>query len=194
MIGRALLVLTTMAIALLLASGAALAGADTKTNAPKDTKAQDKSQDTKTRSASESTSGDVDAQRKRRPPPPPTSTNNGFTLTKEVSPETAAVGDEVTFTITETNNSGRELFFNVGIFDILPKGVTLLTVEGPPDAICASKKRVVRCSGFIIENGETATMTITVAPKKAGTFRNKANDTSFPGNKVSVPFTVTKAA
>jgi len=192
-----------MAIALLLASGAALAGADTKTNAPKDTKAQDKSQDTKTQSASESTSGDVasestsgdvDAQRKRKPPPPPTSTNNGFTLTKEVSPETVAVGDEVTFTITETNNSGEALVFNVGIFDILPKGVTLLTVEGPPDAVCASKKRVVRCSGFTIENGETATMTITVAPKKARTFRNKATDTSFPGNIVSVPFTVTKAA
>src|SRR5918997_170430 len=88
MIRRAMLVLTTMAIALLLASGATLAGAGTKTNEPNDNKAQDKSQDTKiqSQSASESTSERVSNEsanvQANGPAPPPTSTENGFTLTK----------------------------------------------------------------------------------------------------------------
>ena len=213
---RAMLVLTTMAIALLLASGATLASADTKTNDPEDTRIQ-------SQSASESTSERVSTEGVNEPVngstsgPPPTSTNNGFTLTMiegeppEVPedpedpedpevPEPPAVGDELTFTITETNNTAEDYRFGGGINNILPKAVAFSEVEGPPDALCTNtikkkkdkkkKYAVVNCSGFIIPAGETATITVTVLTKKAGTFRNRANDTSFPGNVVSVPFTV----
>jgi hypothetical protein len=115
-------------------------------------------------------------------------------------PEPPAVGDELTFTITETNNTAEDYRFGGGINNILPKAVAFSEVEGPPDALCTNtikkkkdkkkKYAVVNCSGFIIPAGETATITVTVLTKKAGTFRNQANDTSFPGNEVSVPFTV----
>lgn len=218
MIRRAMLVLTTMAITLLLASGAALAGADPKTNAPEDARIQ-------SQSASDSTSERASTEGVNEPVngspsgPPPTSTKNGFTLTMILGeppevpedppedpedppevPEPPAVGDELTFTITETNNTAVDYYFGAGITDILPRAVTFSEVEGPPDALCTNTKKkiknkkrryeVVNCKGFTIPAGETVTMTITVMTKKAGIFRNKANDTTFPGNEVSVPFTV----
>ena len=184
----AILLLTAITVALLFASGATLAVAQTTTSTPQDASSQGIK--TQSQGASESPSGG--ANRQALSPDATTSTSNGFTLTKTVTPTTAKVGKQLTFTITETNNSGSSLRFNLGINDVLPSGVKFISLTPPSGGTCSfdSSTRTVNCKGFTLADGETATMNVFVKAKTSGSFKNKANDTSFPGNKVTAPFTV----
>jgi uncharacterized repeat protein (TIGR01451 family) len=184
----AILLLTVITVALLFASGATLAVAQTTTSIPQDASSQGIK--TQSQGASDSTSGKASPEAVT--PLATTSTNNGFTLTKKVRPDTVAVGDKLTFTITETNNSGSGLLFNKGINDILPTGLKFVSATPPLGGSCSfdSSTRTVNCKGFSIADGDTATITVVVKAKQSGSFKNKANDTGFPGNKVTAAFTV----
>ena len=183
-----------MAVAIALTLGSLGIASAQDSTTPNSTPKDATSQDTKTQSqgASDSTSGKASPEAVS--PQATTSTNNGFTLTKKVSPDTVAVGDKLTFTIKETNNSGSGLFFNKGINDILPTGVKFVSATPPSQGgSCSfdSSTRTVNCKGFSIADGDKATITVVVKAKQSGSFKNKANDTGFPGNKVTAPFTVT---
>ena len=174
-------------------------------NAPNTTTPNDSTIPTQSQRASETpTPGEASTQavssQARR------STLNGFTLTKKVSSKSITKGSNLTFTITEENNSGNALPFDVGINDVLPTSVeyvqrsaALTVVNRKGDTVaqgtCTNRLRenggTVNCNNFFLPDGGTATMTLDVTAKKKGSFRNEANDAEFPGNTVTVPFKIT---
>jgi uncharacterized repeat protein (TIGR01451 family) len=99
----------------------------------------------------------------------------GCDLTKTASPNQAAIGQPVTFTIVLTN----ELDFVSGtdqIIDTLPAGVQFVSASSD-QGTCTESGGTVTCDVFVAESG-TATVTIVVTPTQCGNFTNTAEDTA----------------
>lgn len=119
-------------------------------------------------------------------------TNNGFTLSNEATPDPATVGKQMTFIIMETNNSGSDKVFTVGISDFLPAGLRFASATvDKPGGMCSfeSSTNTVNCKGFTIPNGQTATIPVVVIPTMTGSFTNHADDFGMAG-PVDEPFMV----
>jgi uncharacterized repeat protein (TIGR01451 family) len=125
-----------------------------------------------------------------------TVTNNGFTLSNEATPDPATIGKQMTFLITETNNSGGTKAFTMGISDLLPKGLRFVSATiDEPGGMCSfdASTSTVNCKGFSLQNGQTATILVTVVPTKSGSFTNHVDDFGMAG-PVDEPFMVKKSA
>lgn len=124
-----------------------------------------------------------------------TVTNNGFTLTNEAIPDPVTVGHQLTFFIAETNNSGSAKAFNTGISDSLPKGLIFVSATiDKPGGMCSfdANTNTVSCKGFTLQNGQTATILVTVIPPMTGSFTNHVDDSGMAG-PVDEPFMVKKS-
>ncbi len=79
-------------------------------------------------------------------------------ITKTVSPQTAIVGEHVSFTIVATNH-GPSAATNVVVSDPLPAGLTFVSAT-PDHGSCAAAGSTVTCNLGNLPAGATATITI----------------------------------
>jgi uncharacterized repeat protein (TIGR01451 family)/CSLREA domain-containing protein len=94
-------------------------------------------------------------------------------ISKADSPDPVTVGDNLTYTITVTNN-GPDAATNVVVTDTLPSGVTF--VSASPG--CVHAAGVVTCNLGTIAVGDSVTITIVVTVTAPGTISNTATVTS----------------
>jgi uncharacterized repeat protein (TIGR01451 family) len=94
-------------------------------------------------------------------------------ISKADSPDPVTVGDNLTYTITVTNN-GPDAAANVVVTDTLPSGVTF--VSASPG--CVHAAGVVTCNLGNIPAGSSVTITIVVTVTAPGTISNTATVTS----------------
>jgi fimbrial isopeptide formation D2 family protein len=120
-------------------------------------------------------------------PEPPCTTN--FCIDKTANPLSVAVGEQITFTITERCPIALACGTTYPISDTLPAGLTLVSVEDNlADALCTAIGNTVECTG-IIRSTPTApfTLTIVATATECGTFTNTASSANSSG---SVTYTV----
>ncbi len=89
----------------------------------------------------------------------------GLSLTKGDSPDPVTYGNNVTYTLTVTNN-GPDPATNVTLTDTLPTNV--MFVSATPSQGSCSGTTTVTCTLGTINNGANATVTIVVQAKAAG--------------------------
>jgi uncharacterized repeat protein (TIGR01451 family) len=121
-----------------------------------------------------------------------------LSLTKSDSPDPVAVGGTLTYTIqvTNPNPSGGNDASNVVVTDTLPSKVDFVSATG---GTCQQSGGKVTCDLGQVNAATTATVTIVVKPKKAGTLSNTASvaspdDAVLTNNSATATTTVTKAA
>ncbi len=110
--------------------------------------------------------------------PPPVSTEADLSVTKTDEPDPVTAGNNVTYTVTVTNN-GPDQADNVILSDPLPGGVTLVSAT-PSQGSCDT---TVSCNLGNIAGGGNASVTIVVTTGGAGLLSNTVNvesDTSDP--------------
>jgi uncharacterized repeat protein (TIGR01451 family) len=93
-----------------------------------------------------------------------------LSVTKADSPDPVHIGQNLTYTITVTNN-GPAQATGVTATDQLPKNAgfgSASTTKGT----CSVQKRVVTCTLGTLARGETVNITIRVKPTKKGTITN----------------------
>ena len=113
------------------------------------------------------------------PPPPPPRRRADLEVEKSVDPGTIEVGETAEFTLTVTNH-GPDAANNVTVTDVVPDGLDIVDVEGPPGA-CQTSGQTVTCALGTLANQATGTITITVEGTEVGTFDNVAAvDSSTP--------------
>ena len=95
--------------------------------------------------------------------------------TKTTAPDTINVGDELTYTITATNN-GPDDATGVIIIDPLPDGVTYVSAT-PSQGTCEEASGTVTCTFGDLANGESASVDIVVTVNVEGTINNSASMT-----------------
>ena len=109
------------------------------------------------------------------------------------SPDPVDVGDDLTYTLTVTNN-GPNPTTGVTVTDTLPAGVSF--VSATPSQGSCSGTTTVTCNVGALANGGSAVITIVVQPGAAGTITNPASvagnqpDPSPLNNNASVDTTV----
>ena len=119
-------------------------------------------------------------------------------MTKSASPTTGTVGQNETYTLTVTNNSGTNSAANVVVTDALPAGLTFVSAT-------SSVGTATQAGGIITGNlgtlapGASATITITVTPTAVGSITNSAvvatssGDTDLTNNTASTTTTINSA-
>jgi uncharacterized repeat protein (TIGR01451 family) len=110
-------------------------------------------------------------------------------ITKEAGVETAEVGDEITYTLTVTNNGPDTANF-VEVTDELPEGTEFVSAT-PSQGDCAEAAGVVTCELGDIALDATATVDLVVKVTAEGTIENTASVASeetdvTPANDTSV--------
>jgi uncharacterized repeat protein (TIGR01451 family) len=98
-----------------------------------------------------------------------------LSITKTDSPDPVQVGQNLTYTITVTNN-GPNSATGVTVTDTLPAGVTF--VSATPSQGSCSGTSTVTCNLGTLGNGVSANVTIIVTPTVTGTISNTASVTS----------------
>ncbi|HEX3557712.1 MAG TPA: FG-GAP-like repeat-containing protein, partial [Pyrinomonadaceae bacterium] len=96
-------------------------------------------------------------------------------VTKTDSPDPAVSGNQLTYTITATNN-GPDPATGVAVNDPLPAGVSFVSAT-PSQGTC-SGTATVNCRLGTLVSGANATVTIVVTPNVAGTLTNTATVSS----------------
>jgi uncharacterized repeat protein (TIGR01451 family) len=94
-------------------------------------------------------------------------------VTKVDSPDPAHVGQQLTYTITVTNN-GASPATGVTLTDNLPKTTGFGSVSSTRGS-CTRSKQTVTCNLGSLADGASATVTIVVKPTKKGTITNTAS-------------------
>jgi uncharacterized repeat protein (TIGR01451 family) len=96
-------------------------------------------------------------------------------LTKTDSPDPVPVGQNLTYTLTVTNN-GPNSATGVTLTDTLPAGVTFVSAT-PGAPTCTAAGGVVTCNLGTINSGANSVVTIVVTPQAAavGTINNSAS-------------------
>ena len=98
-----------------------------------------------------------------------------LSITKTDSADPVAVGGNLTYTVTMTNN-GPSAATDVTLTDTLPGGVTFVSAM-PSQGTC-SGTATVTCALGTISSGASATVAIVVTPTTAGTITNSASVTA----------------
>jgi uncharacterized repeat protein (TIGR01451 family) len=93
-------------------------------------------------------------------------------LTKTDSPDPVTVGNNLTYTITVTNN-GPNPATGVNVTDALPAGETLVSVT-PSQGSCTGTS-TINCALGSLANGGSATVTLVVTPTQTGVISNTAS-------------------
>jgi uncharacterized repeat protein (TIGR01451 family) len=91
------------------------------------------------------------------------------------SPDPAAVGSNLTYTVTVTNN-GPDMATGVVITDTLPSGVTFVSSTSDPGG--CSGTETVTCNLGDMSSGAGAAVTLVITPTAAGTLSNLAEVSS----------------
>ena len=115
-------------------------------------------------------------------------------LTKTDSPDPVTAGNNLTYTIKVANPG--TLRHRVVVTDKLPAGVDFVSATG---GVCERAGNTVTCDLGQVNAGTTATVTIVVKTKKAGTLTNTASvtspeDTVLANNSATATTTVAEAA
>ena len=97
-------------------------------------------------------------------------------VVKSDSPDPVAVGSNLAYTVTVTNN-GPATSTSVVLTDTLPVSTTFVT-STPSQGSCSQSGGTVTCNLGSLANGATATVTIVVTPTTTGTITNNATSTS----------------
>jgi fimbrial isopeptide formation D2 family protein len=120
-------------------------------------------------------------------PEPPCTTD--FCIDKTANPLTVAVGEQITFTITERCPETLGCGTTYPLSDTLPAGLTLVSAEASQaDALCTASGNTVECTGLRTSNPTAPfTLTIVATATECGTFTNTASTVLSSG---SVTFTV----
>lgn len=119
-----------------------------------------------------------------------------LSITKTGSPDPVTVGNNLTYTITITNN-GPNTATGVTLTDTLPGSVTFVS-STPSQGFC-SGAAVVTCSIGSLANSASATVAIVVTPTAAGTLTSTASvtaaetDTNAANNSATQGTTVSAA-
>jgi uncharacterized repeat protein (TIGR01451 family) len=93
-------------------------------------------------------------------------------ITKSDSPDPVTLGNELTYTLTVTNN-GPSTATGVQVADELPAATTFVSVSSG-QGTCAHAAGVVTCGLGTMAPGATVTITIVVRPTATGTIINTA--------------------
>jgi uncharacterized repeat protein (TIGR01451 family) len=107
-----------------------------------------------------------------------------FCIDKTVDKDTVEVGQQITFTITQRCPPANSFCFtNRNIVDVLPSGLTDVTVEDNYSSVeCSTTGNTVTCSGArSITQANPFTATIVATTTQCGTFTNTASDTVRTG-------------
>ena len=96
-------------------------------------------------------------------------------VTKTDSPDPVTVGNQLTYTITVTNN-GPSAATAVTMTDTLPTGETFVSVT-PSQGNC-SGTATITCTLGVVSNGGSATVTLVVTPTQTGGISNTASVTA----------------
>jgi uncharacterized repeat protein (TIGR01451 family) len=120
-----------------------------------------------------------------------------LSLTKSDSPDPVVENAVLTYTL-EVDNAGPDSAMNVVVSDDLPSQVDPASAE-PSTGNCEIKAKRVNCELGTLASGASATVTIEVAPRKAGLITNEAEvesevpDPNTADNRASETTTVTEA-
>jgi uncharacterized repeat protein (TIGR01451 family) len=120
--------------------------------------------------------------------------NSDISVSKSDSPDPVTVGNNLTYTITVTNN-GPDTATGVTLIDTLPSSVTYVSATSTQGS-CTKTGNTVTCNIGTLSNGSSATVTIAVAPTAAGTITNTATvtcnetDTNSANNTATTSTTV----
>ena len=98
-------------------------------------------------------------------------------VTKTDTPDPVTAGRNITYTAVVKNN-GPDRAPGVTLTDALPAGVTLVSANSTRGNCTGTA--TVTCNLGALENGETATITIVVRTKTAGTVRNTVQVSANP--------------
>jgi uncharacterized repeat protein (TIGR01451 family) len=113
-----------------------------------------------------------------------------LSITKDDAPDPVVVGDDLTYTITVTNN-GPSPATDVTVTDTLPGSVTFVSATPSQGTPCTGTS-TVSCNLGTLTNGSNATVMIVVTPNTEGLISNTAsvagNETDpVSGNDTSPP-------
>ncbi len=90
-------------------------------------------------------------------------TNTTLSITKTDSPDPVIIGQNITYTVTATNN-GPSTTTNTVISDVLPTGLTLVSanfsVNGGPAQTATNTAGTISTSNFSLNQGQAAVLTI----------------------------------
>lgn len=123
-------------------------------------------------------------------------------ITKEMSPDPAAAGGEVSATLTVTND-GPNTAGNVIVRDPIPAGWTGITIDGPNRATCRNQDGEAVCDLGNVPNGATRTIRISGTTSSSSTSTSLTNlayvstdsyDPDLTDNSSSDTITLTREA
>jgi uncharacterized repeat protein (TIGR01451 family) len=95
-----------------------------------------------------------------------------LSISKADSPDPVTVGNNLTYTITVTNN-GPSAATGVNVSDTLPAGETFVSVK-PSQGSCTGTSTIT-CALGSLANGSSATVTLVVTPTQTGGISNTAS-------------------
>jgi uncharacterized repeat protein (TIGR01451 family) len=101
--------------------------------------------------------------------------NSDISVSKSDSPDPVTVGNNLTYTITVTNN-GPDTATGITLTDILSSSVTYISTTSTQGSYTKSGNTVT-CNIGTLSNGASATVTIVVTPTTSGTITNSASVT-----------------
>ena len=95
-----------------------------------------------------------------------------LSITKTDSPDPIAVGHNLTYTMTVTNN-GPDAATGAVVTDPLPASAAFISAS--PQCVYTQSSHTVTCSLGTLANGSTATVSVVVRPVQVGTITNTAS-------------------